>query len=821
MIRKLLPSLLLVIASIASGAPGGGAQAPATTPVMEIAVDPPLVKLSGPSSRYRLLVHGKTNNGRLVDLTHDARFQSLNPTAAAVNATGVVQALADGTATVAIEARGLKRTITVQVSDSKKPREFHFENDIIPLLSRFGCNSSGCHGGAEGQNGFKLSVFGFDPVADHAALTKEARGRRIFLAAPEQSLLLMKMSGAVSHGGGIRITRDSLEYDTIRGWIAAGTPMGDPKAPYVTGIRVEPGERQLDMNAVQQLRVMARYSDGRDVDVTAHAKFQSNNDGLASVSADGLVSAGRAAGEVAVMASFMGSVATFQAIIPRGDVIAQYPAVPENNFIDGFVFQKLKKLNIIPSDLCGDAEYLRRVYLDVIGTLPTAAEARRFLTDKRPQRRALLVNELLQRPEFADYWALQWADMLRVDRQALGHKGAYAFYRWIRDSLAGNKPVDQFAREVVTAEGSLDENGPANFYKVVSRPGDRSSTLAQVFLGVRIACAECHHHPFDRWSQTDYFGMQAFFTTVNLRPSGRGELLLAGTAAPTKHPRTGETVPARVLGAKWQAEKKAGSGESGDLRRTLAEWLTEPANPWFARNIANRTWAHLLGRGLVEPVDDVRDTNPPSNPRLLDALARNLIDSKYDLKQLIRVITASRTYQMSSRPNATNEKDELNYSRALFRRIDAEVLLDMVSQVTGIEERFPGMPPGYRAVQLWDSKVAHYFLKLFGRPARVSACECERNHEPGVSQVLHLLNSPHIQAKLSHDRGNVARLVKSQMSAAGLVDELYLNFFSRFPTAAERQTGVEFLGRQADNRRQAAEDLAWTLLNSLEFVFNH
>jgi hypothetical protein len=820
MIRKFLPSLL-VITSLAAGSPPARAQTVASIPVTEITVDPPSVKLSGPASRYRLLVHGKTKGGRVVDLTHDARYQSLNPTVATANGTGVVEGLADGTATINIEARGHKRTITVQISESKSPRAFHFENDIVPLFSRFGCNSSGCHGGAQGQNGFKLSVFGFDPMADHAALTRESRGRRVLFTAPEQSLLLRKAAGTIAHGGGIRIPAGSLEYDTIRGWIAAGAPMGDPKAAYVTAIRVEPGERQLDMNAQQQLRVMARYSDGREVDVTAHAKFQSNNDGLASVNVDGLVYAGRAAGEVAIMASFMGSVATFRAIVPRGDTIAQYPAVPESNFIDGFVFQKLKKLNIVPSELCDDAEYLRRVFLDVIGTLPTAAEARRFLMDPRLDKRMLLVDELLQRPEFADYWALQWADMLRVDRQALGHKGAYAFYRWIRDSLARNKPLDQFTREVVTAEGTLDENGPANFYKVVTRPGDRSSTLAQVFLGVRIACAECHHHPFDRWSQTDYFGMQAFFTPVNLRPSGRGELLVTGTAPPTKHPRTGETVPPHVLGGKSEPEKSSPGGETRDLRLDLAKWLTEPANPWFARNIANRTWAHFLGRGLVEPVDDVRDTNPPSNPQLLDGLAKSLIDSKYDLKQLVRTITASRTYQLSSRPNATNEKDELNYSRSLFRRIDAEVLLDMVSQVTGIEERFPGMPPGYRAIQLWDSKVPHYFLKLFGRPARVSACECERNHEPGVSQVLHLLNSPHIQAKLSHERGTVARLIKLQSNNAGLVDELYLSFFSRLPTSAERQTGIEFLGRQTDNRRQAAEDLAWTLLNSLEFVFNH
>ncbi len=551
--------------------------------------------------------------------------------------------------------------------------------------------------------------------------------------------------------------------------------------------------------------------------MTAHARFQSNNEGLAAVQANGLVIAGDVPGEAAIMVGYMNAVDVFRAVVPRGGApVADAPGPPENNFIDRLVWQKLRKLNVLPSELGDDAEYLRRVYIDVIGTLPTPDEARRFLADKRPDRRARLVDELLERPEFADYWALQWADLLRVDRGTLGPKRAYSYYKWIRDAIAANQPLDQFARAVLTAEGPLTDSAPANFYRVVTKPGEASSTLAQVFLGIRIACAECHHHPFDRWSQTDYYGMQAFFTGVGVRQSPRGESVSSEGGGASRHPRTGEEVLAHALGEAAPAAKPV-----GDPRVHLADWLTRPDNPWFARNLANRVWAHFLGRGLVEPVDDFRATNPPSNPELLDALAKHLIENKYDLRSLIRVITASRVYQLSSAPNATNERDEQNYSRALLKRVPAEVLLDMVSQTTGVLERFPNAPPGTKAVQLWDSKVAHYFLRTFGRPERVTACECERNAEPSVAQVLHLLNAPEVQAKLSHEGGYVAKLMRRHTADAPLVEDLYLTFYSRPPTDKERKAAIAFLEKRKDRRRQAVEDLAWSLLNSLEFVFNH
>ncbi len=801
----------------------------------DLIVDPPVIRLQGPRASFSLLVHGKTSAGQLVDLTHHAKYRSESPQIAAVSAHGVVTGLADGVTAIQVEDHGKLARVKVEVHGSREARVYHFENDIMPVLSRYGCNSAGCHGNAGGQNGFKLSVFGFDPAADYTALVKEARGRRVLHAAPVESLLILKASGQMAHGGGVRIPADSAEYDLLRGWIAAGTPLGDPVASRVIAVRVAPKERLMRMRGQQQLRVIALHADGREIDVTAHARYQVNQEGLASVSAVGLVSVGETPGQVAIMASYMNCVDTFRALVPRSGAIASYPSYPENNFIDGLVIARLKKLNIAPSELCSDVEYLRRVYLDIIGTLPTADEARRFLADKRANKREALVDVLLERPEYADYWALKWADILRADRQILGPKRAYAYYRWIHDSIAQNKPFDQFARELLTAEGPLEETGPANFYKVVQKPGEIASSLSQVLLGVRIGCAECHHHPYDRWSETDYFGMTAFFTPLSLKPSSRGESVQVLGAPVTKHPRTGATIQPHALGTKMPEQPPNGDGphepaaQARDRRVVLAEWMTSPDNPYFARNLANRVWAHFLGRGLVEPIDDVRDTNPPSNPELLDALAKILTtppadaggSRAFDVKRLIRTITHSRTYQASSKPNATNDKDELNYSRALFRRIDAEVLLDMVSQTTGVAEKFNGTPPGTRALQLWDSKVNHYFLKLYGRPQRATACECERNHEPSVSQVLHLLNAPEIHAKLTHERGNVAKWVRAHKSNADLIEEIYLTYYSRLPDEAERRTALQHMQRGAGDRREAAEDLAWTLMNTLEFVFKH
>jgi hypothetical protein len=780
----------------------------------DVRVDPATVRLEGPASRYSLLVEALSGD-ELTDRTRAAKYTSSDPAVVRVDARGVLFGVGDGKATVSVVVDGQTKSVAVEARGTTKPREYYFVNDIVPLLSRFACNSSGCHGKAEGQNGFKLSVFGFDPVADHKALVMEGRGRRMLPASPDASLFVRKMSGLMPHGGGARIRPGSLGYAAVVGWIGAGMPYGAEDAPAVEKVRVEPAERVMAVRATQQLRVIATYSDGREIDVTSRARFQSNNDALAAVDADGLVTAGDVPGEAAVMASFMNVFGVSRVLVPRLERIANYPTLGENNFIDRHVNARLKKLHILPSDGCDDATYLRRVTLDILGVLPTAAEARAFLADKRPDRRARLVDALLERPEYADFWAMKWADLLRVDRAELGPKQARAYHGWIRKQIAAGTGLDAMARAVITAEGPIAEVPEAGFYRAMKKPGEMAGTLAQVFLGVRIACAECHHHPFDRWSQDDYHGLAAYFTGLQVTRTGKPEspsdAVSVGGVASSRHPRSGTMLMARPLGAKSPEPL-----DPGDRREDLAKWLTGPTNPYFARNIANRMWAHFLGRGVFEPVDDMRATNPPTNPDLLDALAKHLADAKFDQKALIRAIVASRTYQQSTTPNPTNARDSINYSRSALRRLPAEVLLDMVSQATGVPEKFSGAPAGTRAVQLWDSRVPHYFLRAFGRPERTTGCACERNPEPSVAQVLHLLNAPEIEAKLSHAGGTVARLVGKKDEA--VVEELYLTFFARFPTDKERAAAMAHL---KGGGREAAEDLAWGMLNSLEFVFNH
>jgi hypothetical protein len=793
----------------------------------QFSVDPARLSLTGPNRRYSLLVSGPMTGGRIVDLTRAANYRSKNLAVVEIGPDGVTQGVGDGETEIEVTVGNETRTVPVCITGSHSPRSLHFENDILPILSRFGCNSSGCHGKAEGQSGFKLSIFGFDPPADRLALLEEGRGRRIFPAAPDESLILKKASASVPHGGGLRIQKASPEYRLLRDWIAAGAPEGDLAAPRIASIAVMPRERQMLAREAQQLRVVARYTDGHEVDVTNHAKFQSNRDELVQVDSFGLVTAGDHPGEAAVMAAYMGAVDIFRAVVPvdvspsrRQPAHGDKP--PQHNFIDRLVDAKLVRLNIVPSPLCSDEEFLRRAFLDVIGTLPTPKEIRSFLADRHPGRRARVVKSLLRRPEYAEYWSLRWSDLLRVDRRTLGFKQTYDYYSWIRDSFAENKPYDQFVRELVCAEGSLTETPATLLYKTDTDSGKIASTISQVFLGVRIACAQCHHHPYDRWSQTDYCGMQAFFTQVAFKPTARGELLVPLATTPTRHPRTGEEVFAHALGTPNPRQSP-----SGDRRAILADWMTSQDNPWLANCLVNRVWAHFLGRGIVEPVDDFRLTNPPSNPELLDTLAAGFVEHHYDLHWLIETITASRTYQLSSEPNETNERDDQNYSRALLRRLDAEVLLDAICQTTGVGEKFRGIPRGGRAIDLWDNESPHYFLKLFGRPVRVTACECERSVDPSVSQVLHVLNSPNIHAKLSDAGGRIAQLVERFPDNAALASEIYLTFYGRRPSADERRAAVEYLKTgdevkaHTTDRRKAAEDLAWSLMNTVEFLFNH
>ena len=779
-----------------------------------IAVTPTKISLEGKDSSMQLLVTGYDADENPTDLTHLAQY-SLDSEIASVSPTGVIRSVQDGASVITVSFADHQVNVPVTTSHTHARVTLNFENDIIPILSRYRCNTSGCHGKAEGQNGFKLSVFGFDPIADYQAIAMEGRGRRVFPGSPQASLLLRKMSGGIPHGGGIPIRPDRPEYRTMRDWIAQGLPVGSKEDATIVSLELTPRQRIFKMGETQQLRAMATLSDGRRLDVTELTQFQTNSPNQAVVDAMGHVTAGQSPGMAAVMATYMGQVDVLQVFVPRGEAIDAYPDSKESNFIDGHVLDNLKKLNIIPSGDCDDEQFLRRVYIDTIGTLPTADEARIFLASKNADKREQLIDQLLDRDEFSTYWALKWSDLLRVDRLALGHENAYLYYNWIRESFQANKPLNQFARELLVAEGPLRESPAGLFYKAVPTANKRASTVSQVFLGIRIECAECHHHPYDRWGQKDYFGMQAFFTQLQYKPSRAGEMLLTSGSPVTKHPRTGEVVNAYALGTGMPEQSP-----EGDRRLVLADWMTGTSNPWFASNVANRTWAHFMGRGIVEPVDDVRLTNPPTNPALLDALSRHFKDSGFDYRRLVKTILMSATYQRSPDVNPTNERDEQNYSRYLFKQLEAEVMLDAISQVTGRMEKFEGVPAGSRAIELWDSSVPNYFLKVFGRPVRATACECERVSEPTISQVLHVLNSPAIQKKLSHQDGRIRAIAADLADNKKAVEEIYLTCFARYPTKDELAAAVEYL-EQADDRQTGLEDVAWSVMNSLEFLFNH
>ena len=689
-------------------------------------VRPTAFKLRGWDASQQLVVSVSAGE-RVVDRTAEARYYSLDPAIVAVTPEGVVTPVTQGTGRIRIRLPGQVTDVLASVSRMGGERTFSFVNDIEPILSRAGCNGGACHGKASGQHGFKLSVFAYDPAHDYRAIVRDAGGRRVAPGHPESSLILRKPTAQLTHGGGLRLRPDSLEARRLAGWIAAGAPFGDSSEPTLKSIRVYPAARSLAPNSQQQLLVSARYSDGSQRDITALAHYSSNDNLVASVTPEGQVKTGAVPGQAAVMVSYQGKMAVSRIRAPRPEPVENYPTLAESNYIDPLVWRQLRQLRIVPSEPATDSEFLRRAYLDSIGVLPTPEEARAFLADPRPDRRARLVDALLARPEYADYWALKWSDLLRVNKDKLGAKGAHAFYRWIRASLAANRPYDEFVREIVTASGNSVQNGPVNLYRVLGSPRELASSLSQTFLGVRIECAQCHHHPFEKWSQDDFYGMSAYFTRLKQKNLGsRGVALFPGGTGEAVNPRTRQTIVPHPLGG-----PNSDLAEVSDRRQPLAEWMTAPENPYFAKMIANRLWAHFLGRGLVEPVDDLRDTNPPSNPALLAALAKDFTSHQYDLKQLIRSIMNSRAYQLSSRPNETNAEDRVNYSRAYPKRMMAEVLMDAIASATGAPAELNGLPPGTRAVQIWDSEWSSqwqsYFLNIFGRPPRTSPCECERS----------------------------------------------------------------------------------------------
>ncbi|HJT31792.1 MAG TPA: DUF1549 and DUF1553 domain-containing protein [Pirellulales bacterium] len=713
-------------------------------------------------------------------------------------------------------------------------RGVSFGNDVMAVLSKAGCNLGVCHGNQNGKGGFKLSLRGQDPAADLLALTRDQLGRRADPLSPDRSLLLLKPTAQIAHQGGRRFAVGSPEYEIIRRWIASGMPGDRPDAPALERLEVVPVEQVLvePVDSVQ-LRVTSVFSDSSRHDVTSLAVYEPAVP-IVAVGHDGLVRR-LATGETTVLVRYLHLQTPVRlAFVPaRPDFSWSDP--PEANYIDRHVFAKLRSLRMNPSELASDSVFLRRASLDTLGILPTAEEARDFLADARPDKRIRLIDQLLERPEFADWWALKWADLLRNEEKVLDAKGVANFHHWIRQSIADGKPLDQFARELITARGSTYTNPAANFYRANRDAVTRSEAAAQLFLGVRLQCAKCHNHPFDRWTQQDYYRWASFFARVQYkvlenrrRDENDGhefdgeQVVWMASSGEVRDPRTDQPMEPCYLGEptpEFQPEQ--------DRLEELADWLTSPDNPFFARAQANRIWYHLLGRGLVEPIDDFRATNPAVMPELLDELTGDFVAHGFDLRHLVRVMMNSRTYQLSSTVNDTNAEDEANFSHALLRRLSAEQLFDALSQATGVAPHFSGFPAGLRASQLPGVQAMRLhrrrasredqFLVLFGKPPRLLTCECERSTEPTLGQTFQLVSGPTINDLLSKSDNRIGRLLGESKSDESLLEDLYLSALSRLPTADEQGEITRYVASAAD-RRAAWEDVLWSLLNAKEFL---
>lgn len=736
-------------------------------------------------------------------------------------------------------AKAALLVLALGVSGKAEAAEIRFRTDVEPILTRLGCNSGGCHGKAGGQNGFRLSLLGFEPEQDYQALVREAGGRRVSRTDPANSLLLLKATSTIPHAGGRLLPEDGNDYRTILQWIARGAAPPRPDDPRVQRLEITPPQAVLKTASRAQLRITAYFSDGTSRDVTRQAVCQSNEPDLASADREGRVTTTARKGLFTVMARFGDQVATFHGAVPfaseekqaaevRHQLDALQPTLDASP-VDRQLLRQWRQLGVAPSAVADDATFLRRATLDICGTLPTAEEVSAYLADSRGDKRARLIDRLLERPEYASYFALKWADILQ--NRGAGYStskqraGTSLFAGWIRESIAANKPYDRFVTEILTASGSQNENPPALWYRSVRKSPEYVESVASAFMGMRIQCAQCHHHPAERWSQADYYGLAAVFARVG-RKGGFAdaevpteEIIYLKDSGSVTHPRTGEVMRPRAPGGpEFQL------GRYDDPREGLARWLTRPDNPFFARTLANRMWAHFLGRGIVNPIDDARSTNPPSNPELLDALAHDFTASGYDLKHLIRTITNSYAYRLQSAPTEWNAGDTQTFARFYPRRLTAEVLLDGISQVLDVPTDFAGgpgkFPTGTRAIDLPDENVTAHFLDVFGRPARRSACECERVDAPALAQALELVNSAEIQRKLTAEKGYARRVAAATVPSAERVTEIFLRTLGRRPRPEELETATAFLSGEPDPV-EAYRSLLWSLLATQEFLFNH
>jgi hypothetical protein len=778
------------------------------------------ITISGRDAVQQLVVSGQYTSGQVRDLTRQAKYTVSPGGIVEVDATGLITPLAEGEATVHVAAAaGIDGSLKIKVTRLVEDLPISFPNQITPLFTKYTCNGGGCHGKSGGQNGFRLSLLGFEPKEDYEYLVKEGRGRRLFPAAPDQSLLLQKATARLPHGGGQRIEPDSPAYRLLRRWIEQGLPYGSDSDAKVTHIEVLPTERLMERDGTQQIVAIAHYSDGSTEDVTRTTQFDSNDTEMAEVSPTGLVHVSQLTGSVAVMARYLGHVAVFRGTVPLGLETENMP--PARNFIDELVDAKLKALGLPPSAVCDDATFVRRVTIDIAGRLPTSAESEQFFRESSPIKRQNLVRSLVDSTDYADYFANKWAAVLRNKRRLDAEKRAtFAFHEWIRDSLNENKPYDKIVREIITATGTPGQSPAAGWYREVKDASAQLEDTAQLFLGLRIQCARCHHHPFEKWSQQDYYSFAAFFGQVGRKRGAapnEDRIFHKVGLATAKNPKTGESVKPSGLGT-----EPLEIAPEVDPRQALADWMASPTNPFFACSLVNRYWKHFFGRGLVDPEDDMRVTNPASNPELLDALAKDFVDHGFDLKHLVRTICTSTTYQLSAEPNDWNQDDKQNFSRFYPKRLNAEVLLDAIDQVTGTQTTFTGVPVGTRAVQLPDTGFNSYFLTVFGRPEASSACECERSSEANLAQSLHLLNSSEIQSKLTAASGNAARLAGDKSrSSEEKIRELYELAFSRQPTSDETSIATAHVHKHEQDPKRAYEDIVWALINTKEFLFNH
>jgi Protein of unknown function (DUF1553)/Protein of unknown function (DUF1549) len=793
----------------------------ATLPAAELSVSTPAgssnITLRGSDARWQLLVNLKNDQGQTSDVTRGANYR-IDPAIAEIDSTGYVKPISNGQATLTVESAGASCQVPVEIVGMEKTQPVDFHNQVVPIFTKLGCNGGGCHGKAAGQAGFKLSLLGFEPDDDYERLVAESRGRRLFPSIPDQSLLLLKAINQSPHGGGQRLEKDSHEYRVLRRWIASGMPLGNGKDRAVAKIDITPKARQVQRGSTQQLSIVATYSDGTIEDITRTAQFESNNTDLAGVDERGFVQIRDMSGDVAVMARFQGQVAVFRASIPLGVQTDSFP--PTRNVVDEAVFAKLKTLGIPPSNLCDDSTFVRRVTLDICGRLPTTQESQAYLTSTDSNKAEALVDRLLASEDHADFFARKWVLILRNKRESAGKQfGSFAFHDWLKQSLFSNKSYDLIVRELLTASGSIDSNPPLAWWREVAETESRVEDTAQLFLGQRLQCAKCHHHPFEKWSQSDYYQMAAFFSTVTRKEGSTPEnpVFVSRVAnAGASHPKSGARLKPTGLDA-----KPAELTDADDPRHELVDWMVDSSNPFFARSLVNRYWKHFMATGLVEPEDDMRVTNPASNQELMDGLAKHFVDSKYDLKQLIRTICTSSVYRLSSEANQHNLGDSSSYSRYYPKRLQAEVLLDAIDQTVMTATNFDSMPAGSRAVQLPDTGFSSYFLDVFGRPAGSTACECERMNEATLAQSLHLLNSKEIQAKLINDAGRAAAMNASSQPIPELINELYLSAFSRPATSSELETASKYVSDRSANKRQAYEDVVWVIINSKEFLFNH